>query len=284
MDNEIATSAGNKQTVRSAETGTDILRGLAQLAPSTSLSGLAKHIDMPAAKIHRYLQALMASGFAEQDPQTSHYRLGREALYVGLAALNSVDVYRSGGVALTQLRDMVEETCFLAVWGSEGATVIKVEPAPRSVTVVTQIGSVLPVFRSSTGLVFGAHLPDLEIQYWLDKDASQRPKSQALRRKDIEAQLAQIRTQRMCSVQGLFMPGINAVSAPVFNAFGGITGVLTVVGSVSNFTAELDGPKARCLDLVARKLSADMGFRDTEQKEEPTLPKAAKPGRKRTAS
>jgi DNA-binding IclR family transcriptional regulator len=199
MSKETSTAAG-KQIVRSAEIGTDILRALAQLAPSTSISGLARHIGMPAAKIHRYLQALISSGFAEQDPQTSHYRLGREALYVGLAALNSVDVYRTGGAALAQLRDLVEETCFLAVWGSEGATVIKAKPAPRSVTVVTQIGSVLPLLRSSTGLVFGAYLPGLDIQYWIDKDATQRKSGPALCREDIQRQLGQVREQGMPSL------------------------------------------------------------------------------------
>ncbi|MDX3745000.1 helix-turn-helix domain-containing protein, partial [Pseudomonas sp.] len=72
--------------VQSAEVGTDILKALADLAPSTSLKHLGEYLDMPPAKVHRYLQALIASGFAEQDPLTNHYGLGREALYVGLAA------------------------------------------------------------------------------------------------------------------------------------------------------------------------------------------------------
>jgi len=56
--------------------------------------------------------------------------------------------------------------------------------------------------------------------------------------------------------------GINALSAPVFNAFGAITGVLTIVGSVCNLAAELNGPQARCLDQIARGLSAELGFRE----------------------
>ena len=55
-----------KQKVRSAEVGTDILKALAELSPATSLSRLAEHVQMPASKVHRYLQALIASGFAEQ--------------------------------------------------------------------------------------------------------------------------------------------------------------------------------------------------------------------------
>lgn len=115
-----SSSADNgKQKVRSAEVGTDILKALAELSPSTSLSRLSEHVQMPASKVHRYLQALIASGFAEQDAATNHYGLGREALRVGLAALGSIDVLKIAALPLSQLRDELNESCFIAVWGNQ---------------------------------------------------------------------------------------------------------------------------------------------------------------------
>lgn len=93
--NSSPAETSGKQKVRSAEVGTDILKALAELSPATSLSRLAEHVGMPASKVHRYLQALIASGFAVQDASTNHYSLGREALRVGLAALDSMDVLKS---------------------------------------------------------------------------------------------------------------------------------------------------------------------------------------------
>lgn len=100
MSKTSTADSNGKQKVRSAEVGTDILKALAQLSPATSLSRLAEHVQMPASKVHRYLQALIASGFAEQNPATNHYGLGREALRVGLAALGGMDVLKSGGHAV----------------------------------------------------------------------------------------------------------------------------------------------------------------------------------------
>ncbi|WP_028633300.1 IclR family transcriptional regulator [Pseudomonas parafulva] len=251
-----STSTDNgKQKVRSAEVGTDILKALAQLSPSTSLSRLAEHVQMPASKVHRYLQALIASGFAEQDAATNHYGLGREALRVGLAALGSIDVLKIAALPLSQLRDALNESCFIAVWGNQGATVVSIEPAVRAVTVVTQIGSVLPLLTSSTGLVFAAHLPQRETAELLERELTTLQQGA----EHYHGLLAGIRERGLHHVHGLLMPGVDALSAPVFNAMGQIAAVMTVVGPTSMFHADEHGPAARQLLAAAREVSWRMG-------------------------
>jgi len=245
--------AVNKQKVRSAEVGTDILKALAELSPSTSLSRLAEHVQMPASKVHRYLQALIASGFAEQNPATNHYGLGREALRVGLAALGSMDVLKLAAMPLSDLRDALNETCFLAVWGNRGPTVVQVESAVRAVTVVTQVGSVLPLLTSSTGLVFTAYLPERETA---DLVAAERLQEGV---EDPAALLQEIRTRGLHHVHGLLLPGVDALSAPVFDATGRLAAVLTVVGPTSMFHADAHGPAAEHLLAASRTVSWRMG-------------------------
>jgi DNA-binding IclR family transcriptional regulator len=245
-----------KQKVRSAEVGTDILKALAELSPSTSLSRLAEHVQMPASKVHRYLQALIASGFAEQDPATNHYGLGREALRVGLAALGSIDVLKIAALPLSQLRDELNESCFLAVWGNQGATVVSIEPAVRAVTVVTQIGSVLPLLTSSTGLVFAAYLPERETSELREHELAALKHTAS----DYDSVFAGIRAQGLHHVHGLLMPGVDALSAPVFNAMGQVVAVMTVVGPTSIFHADEHGPAAERLLTATQAVSWRMGY------------------------
>lgn len=249
-------SAPRQQKVQAAEVGMGILKALAELAPSTSLSKLAEHVQMPASKVHRYLQALIASGFAEQDEVTNHYRLGREALTVGLAAVGHLDVLKITAPHLATLRDELNETCFLAVWGNKGPTVVYVEPSSGAVTLVTQVGSVLPLLNSSTGLVFDAFLSAAETAGLRSQEAAHLNATQL---QDIEQHLKDIRSRGVHQIRGLLMAGVNAVSSPVFSVGNKLAGVITMVGSASVFTDERQAEAALRLRATALVISGRMG-------------------------
>lgn len=247
---------GRRQKVQAAEVGTDILKALAELAPATTLSRLAAHLNMAPAKVHRYLQSLIASGFAEQDPVSNHYSLGPAALFVGLSALRTLDVAKVAGPELVQLRDALNETCFLAVWGNRGPTVVQVEQAARAVTLVTQVGSVLPLLGSSTGRVFHAFLSEAETSPLavaeLEAVGAPGPES-------VECSAEQIRKSHLSAVHGLLMPGVNAVSAPVFSANGKIAGVMTILGTAPGFRADQDAAVTAALQRASSRVSSRMG-------------------------
>ncbi|WP_417662820.1 IclR family transcriptional regulator [Pseudomonas sp.] len=260
MEKPQSREVSSKQKVRSAEVGTDILKALAELSPSTSLSNLAEHVQMPASKVHRYLQALIASGFAQQDQVTNHYALGREALMVGLAALASMDVLKVAAVPLAELRDALNESCFLAVWANKGATVVQLQQATRAVTLVTKVGSVLPLLSSATGLTFAAYLPEAETAQLREDELQANRYHPFADASKYQQHLQQVRDQRLHAVHGLLMPGVDALSAPVFDAYGRVAAVLTVVGSARVFDADEAGMAAERLKQTAEAISWRMGY------------------------
>jgi DNA-binding IclR family transcriptional regulator len=70
----------------------------------------------------------------------------------------------------------------------------------------------------------------------------------------------QIRQRGLHFVHGLLMPGVDALSAPVFNAVGQVAAVLTVVGPTSLFHADEDGPAAKRLLAATQAVSWRMGY------------------------
>ncbi|MNH37942.1 Bacterial transcriptional regulator [compost metagenome] len=113
----------------------------------------------------------------------------------------------------------------------------------------------LPLLTSSTGLVFGAYLPERETIELREQELAASGHSAD----DYEALFATIRQRGLHHVHGLLMPGVDALSAPVFNAVGKIAAVLTVVGPTSIFHADEQGPAAGQLLATAKMISWRMG-------------------------
>src|SRR5258707_14001190 len=106
----------------------------------------------------------MGNVLEDREPDTGIYRLGSEALALGLASLAGIDLVALATPLIADLSTLVNETIVLSIWANHGATVVHVKEPPRRVTVVTRIGSGLPLLTSATGLVFAAHLPAEEIE------------------------------------------------------------------------------------------------------------------------
>lgn len=245
---------GRRQSVRVVQVGTSILSALAALGGSATLSELSASVRMPPSKAHRYLKALIGSGFVEQDEATGYYRLGVEALSVGLAALAGIDVISIATAHIAALSAQVNETVILSIWANKGATVVHVKEPQRRVTVVTRIGSVLPLLSSASGLVFAAHLPAEE-----SKATTRNTSKQAAA--VLEERLRAVRMKGVAVVESLFFPGIDAIAAPIFDAAGRIAAVITVLGPATSFDASVDGKTARQVISTAAAVSARIGYK-----------------------
>lgn len=256
------TRTSSRQTVQSAEIGAEILKALARLGPAASLSSLSEEAGMAPAKAHRYLQAMIASGLAAQEKQSGRYTLGPEAIKIGMAALAQIDVVGSISELLPELRDETGHTCFVAVWGSQGATVVRVLETLGEVTVLTRPGAKMPLLRSATGLMFAAWLPAEE----RDVDAAREPADLQAQLRDsaspLWARLDSIRRTGISVVQGLMVPGIDAMSAPVFGARGEIVAVVTLIGTDNGLDPSPEGAPASKLAAFAKAASARLGAPD----------------------
>jgi DNA-binding IclR family transcriptional regulator len=70
-----------------------------------------------------------------------------------------------------------------------------------------------------------------------------------------------IRQAGLARALGNPLPGIDALSVPVFDHSGNITLALTSLGPSSLFDASADGPIARALLDCAAAISAQLGYR-----------------------
>lgn len=251
--------ARDRGSVQSVEVGMTVLAALADAGGEAPLGGIAQSVAMPPAKAHRYLSSLIASGFVERVGEL--YALGPQALRVGLVALGRLDVVEAAASEMQRLREKIEASLLLAVWGTHGPTIVRWIDSARPVTVNVRVGSTMPILRSATGLVFGAFMPDhVTAPLIADELKERRRKGEDTPSpQQIAQRFAHVRKDGLGFVAGEMLPGVLAVAAPVFDRASNLVAVIAALGPAGFFDNARDGRPAQELRRSAAALSAQFG-------------------------
>lgn len=251
-----------KHGVQSLEVGMGILKAMVFGKRSMMLKDIAAAADMPPSKAHRYLVSLIRSGLVEQDPLTSRYNLGPFALNIGLVAIDRLDRIRLGLAAISELRDEINETTALAVWGDNGPVIVRWERPRRPITVNVVTGTTLGVLSSAAGRVFAAWLPNATraiVRREVEQRKNLPPGVTTV--DDAEALLAGVRERGIAVITGgeYLFRGVEAAAAPVFNFKNDLTMALVIVGVEGAIDMGPDSATLARLRAAADALSLRLG-------------------------
>lgn len=252
--------------IQSIEVGFRLLEVLTNEPRAMMLRDLAKHAQMSPAKAHRYLVSFQRLGVVAQDPVSGRYELGGFALQMGLARLARVDGVKLARHALGQLRDQLDLTMGIAVWGNLGPTVVHWAESSHPVKASLKLGDVMPLLSSATGLLFAAYLPRGKTQAMIERELADSrrsahtigPRSET----ELERMLEDVRAHGAARVAGMLLPTIHAFCMPVFDAAGELALGLTALGHEGAFDLSWDGEIAGALRMCANKLSYELGHSD----------------------
>jgi len=251
--------------IQSIEVGGQLLRALVHHGRPMALKDLAREADMTAAKAHPYMVSFGRLGLIEQDGASGHYRLGPLALQLGLIGLQQADPVRIATPLMAPLAAQIGQTVGLAVWGARGATIVHIAEAPSPVHVSLRHGTVFSLTDTASGRLFAAYLDAAAVKQLLDAERQRekpRAGSVAPRHptwKAFEAQLQEVRAHRISRSEGEVIPGVNAMSAPVFDHTGAIVLAVIAIGPAATFDAAWDGALARALKACADAVSLQLG-------------------------
>lgn len=252
-----------RQRVQSAETGMAVLKGLARLGGRASLTALAAHVGESPAKVHRYLASLVEEELVTQDSGSQHYFLGAAAIQIGVAAMRQADPLRLAEPALVHLRESLEVTCFLAVMGNKGPTIVRFEEPGLPITVNVRVGSVLPMLWSATGRAFLGWLGDeARVRALAEAELAQadgRHRASLADERPIAQLCESVRAAGCAWVRDTNLPGISAIAAPLFDHAGRVRAVITALGATGGFDPDPEGPVGLALREAASAASRHLG-------------------------
>lgn len=254
-----APKTSRQQGIQSIEVGNRLLLALAESAGPKSLRDLATAAGMSASKAHRYLVSYVRVGLAQQDPESGHYDLGQLSLQLGFAALRRMDAVSLAMPMLRTLSKALNQTVALAVWANHGATIVRWLGADAPVTATLRVGSVMPLTRSATGLVFIANTPESRWLRLVKRELADNRRHgltpQAL--PELMPKLEEIRQQGCAATSG-FIPGISGMAAPVFAEDGALALAVVALGHSASFDPQAKEIR-EALRAQAKLISARLG-------------------------
>lgn len=249
----MAKKAKQQPGIQSVEVAAKILRALIEGGRPVPLKDLARLAHMHPGKVHRYLVSLTRTELVSQDDSSGYYGVGPMAIALGLSGLRNVNVVRASTALLPSLRDEINETVLLAIWSPQGPVVFALEESSRPVSMNIRVGSILPMLSTASGRVFAAFMPREAVAPLIEAEQRRSPRFSDPKIID------ETRQRGFATVEGTAVPGISAVSVPVFDHNNKIAGVIGALGRTEELDTTPGGNVTKALLHGAAEISRRMG-------------------------
>jgi len=250
--------------VQSIVVGGRLLEVMAAAGRPLMLRDIAAGAKITSAQAHAYLVSYRKLDLVEQVNGSGLYQLGPFALQLGLARMRSVDALHLASTAVVDLAAELGLMLTITVWGSFGPTIVQVQEAVDQVHVNLRAGAVYSLRSTATGRVFAAFLPEVVIKAHLDVELQDRSVRRRIgnpeRAAGFEREVEQVRRLGYATANGSPVPGINAVSAPVFDHTGQMQLVVTLIGPARMVDIRRGSPQVERLLAFTAELSSKLGY------------------------
>jgi IclR family acetate operon transcriptional repressor len=223
------TGQPSRERVASSQRALAILDLLAAEGP-LGTNEIARRLGTTASTVSRQLGTLVASRYAEHEPDTGRYRPGIRLVHVANLVLLRLDV-RS--VARPHIEALVEETgesATLSVAGDPDAVTIDFVPGRHSVQGVTQLGRPSVAHATAAGkvaLAFTGRRPEPPLRAYTQRTITD-PGA-------LETELARVRRVGFADAYEEREPGLNAIAAPLFGSDESLAGIVALQGPLPRF-------------------------------------------------
>ncbi len=187
-------NAGASYFVPALEKGLDVLESLANASVPQTLAELARALNRTSSELFRMIDALEKRSYIARDPATGAYSLTLK-LYELAHTHSPVDqLLRAAQLPMRQLVRTLHETCLISVVSEGQLVTIAQEESPEPVRLSVEVGSKIPPFHTTSGILLLAFM-DAESQRLLLAQESRYVKMSRAQKASIHLKFAKIRKQ-----------------------------------------------------------------------------------------
>ncbi|MEH7500588.1 IclR family transcriptional regulator [Neobacillus drentensis] len=241
--------------IQSLELGINILKKIGEADKPLSISEISDLCEISKSKLHRYLTSLCRTGFLQRD-SSLHYSIGSDLITIGSNASKNFNIKDLARPTLIKLRDALNETVFLSIWGGSGPYPLDIAESKRQINIGIRVGYQASNVLTTSGRLFAAFLPELVIKELIHKEIIEHN----LDPEEFKNEISEVRKNGYSITRESLIPGIVAVGCPVFGRDNKIIATISVVGILGVLDLSSDSELINLLKKDCMELSHSLQF------------------------
>jgi IclR family KDG regulon transcriptional repressor len=247
--------------VQAVEFALHILEYAAQSQASVGVSDLARAFSTTKSRIHRHLQTLVNAGYLVRDADTERYSISARLMALGQAVSENFELAAIGRPIARELRDQLGHAVVISLPERDGVRIITLIPSRNNIEIAVRPGSLLQYHSSAQGKVTLAFGDQLLLEQLIARGLEMTTPYTITDPARLRDEIAAVRNQRWAVAPNEAMIGLNALSAPIFDALGNFVGALALTDSVQFIPATPSAYQVDCLLKAAFRISESLGYR-----------------------
>lgn len=244
----------------------ELLQILAQAGKPLLLKELCHLCGYPKSTVFGLLTTMRAYDVVTQTPE-GRYTLGLRLFEYGRQVERSWDVSQVARPYMEHLCQQAGASVVLSV--CEGGSVITLDQVARQggLRVVSDIGSRLPIYCTSQGKVFLAHMSRTAAEALLrTQELSQLTPHTITHIPTLLQELEQCRANGYAIENGEYKIGLRSISAPVYTVEGQVRYTVGVIGMFRSIHSDEFHAAAEQVCATATMISTALGYRKQEER------------------
>lgn len=239
----------------------DLLELLTRHSTGMTLTEMTETLGMPKNSVFRIATTLALRGYVERDEGTKKYRVSRQLLALGYAAIGGQRLVQAAAPILLALREETGETAILGTLAGNRGVVLDQEPSSFPVKVVIEIGHAFPLHTAAPAKAMLAFMNDNARQAILAQITFQRYTRRTLTTPvAFLRELRKVREQGHAVDRGEESETFHCVAAPVFDHHGQPVAAIWISGPADRLTIDGLDHSAIIVKRHAAQLSLQLGF------------------------
>ena len=217
-------------------------------------------LDMSPSTVFRMLEALERAGFARQNPETSRYCIGVQAVQLGLAALKTFDLTRVAPPYLESLVAESGESAFLAALDGGEVVYLQKEEGRYAIRTTAVLGSRRPLHCTALGKAFLAAMPADAVRAVLERAGLRAYTPHTIVDLDqLWEELAQVRLSGYAVDREEIEEGLMCVGAPIRDHTSQPIAAISLAGPIGRMLPNQDR-YGRRVAATALEVSLALGY------------------------